>query len=203
MELADVLARRRMVRRFDPDVAVPPEIIESLLAAARRTPSAGFTQGVAFLVLDRPEDRDRFWSATAPGAARATSRWLDGMQTAPLLILVWTSEQAYLDRYAEPDKGWTDRDPDRWSAPYWWVDAGMASLALLLSAVDAELGGCFFGVPVDRQDAVRAAFGVPSDRQSVGVVAVGRPVGSSGTPGSPARRPRRPAAELIHRGHWL
>ena len=66
-------------------------------------------------------------------------------------MLVWTSEQAYLDRYAEPDKGWTDRDPARWSAPYWWVDAGMASMPTLLTAVDSGLGACFFGIP-DRAD---------------------------------------------------
>ena len=69
-------------------------------------------------------------------SADADSTWLRGMRTAPVLILVWTSEEAYLDRYAEPDKGWTDEDPARWSAPYWFVDAGMASMAALLSAVD-------------------------------------------------------------------
>ena len=77
------------------------------------------------------------------------------MRAAPVVILVWTSQAAYLDRYAEPDKGWTDRDPGRWSAPYWFVDAGMASMAGLLAAVDAGLGACFFGVPADRVDAVR------------------------------------------------
>ena len=83
------------------------------------------------------------------------------MRTAPVLVTVWTSEEAYLDRYAEPDKGWTDRDPARWSAPYWFVDAGMASMAALLSAVDNDLGACFFGIPADRIAAVREAFGVP------------------------------------------
>jgi nitroreductase len=198
MELADVLARRRMVRRFDPDTAVPAATTDRLLDAARRVPSAGFTQGVSFLVLDDAEGRERFWVATADGP----NPWLDGMRTAPLLVLVWTSEQAYLDRYARPDKGWTDRDPARWSAPYWWVDAGMAALAALLTAVDAGLGSCFFGVPADRQDAVRLAFGVPADQLSVGVLAVGHPATTAGTTGSAARRPRRPASELVHRGHW-
>ena len=54
MELADVLARRRMVRRYDPDVPVDPEALEAVLAAALRAPSAGFTQGVSLLVLDDP-----------------------------------------------------------------------------------------------------------------------------------------------------
>ena len=83
--------------------------------------------------------------------------------------MVWTDEGAYLDRYAEPDKGWTDRDPARWSAPYWWVDAGMGAMAALLAAVDHGLGACFFGVPAartgGRAPAVRGPFGRASGRR--------------------------------------
>ncbi|GAA3576501.1 hypothetical protein GCM10022197_37170 [Microlunatus spumicola] len=214
MELADVLARRRMVRRYDPDLPVDAEALEVVLAAALRAPSAGFTQGVALLVLEAPEERERFWAATVPAAPGSgpeepepvarPNRWLDGMRTAPVLVLVLTSREAYLDRYAEPDKGWTDRDEDRWSAPYWFVDAGMAAMAMLLRAVDLGLGACFFGVPVDRVEAVHAAFGVPPDQLGVGVVSLGHPVtqGDRGSRGSPARRVRRPADELVHRGAW-
>jgi nitroreductase len=127
------------------------------------------------------------------------------MRTAPVLVLVWTSEQAYLDRYAEPDKGWTDRDPAHWSAPYWFVDAGMASMAALLSAVDQHLGACFFGIPADRIAVVRETFGVPASQLSVGVISLGY---SAAAPevrpitGSPARRPRKAPTDLIHHGVW-
>jgi nitroreductase len=116
-------------------------------------------------------------------------------------VLVWTSEQAYLDRYAEPDKGWTDRDPARWSAPYWFVDAGMASMAALLSAIDQDLGACFFGIPVDRIAAVREAFGVPASQLSVGAISVGYPARAPAI-GSPTRRPRKSLSESIRRGTW-
>ncbi len=206
MELADALARRRMVRRYEPDAPVAPEAIDAVLAAALRAPSAGFTQGVALVVLETPRERERFWTATANASsgADATSRWLDGMRTAPVLVLVLTDREAYLDRYAQPDKGWTDRDEGRWSAPYWFVDAGMAAMAMLLRAVDLGLGACFFGVPVDRIDAVHTAFGVPDELLNVGVVSLGHAVvqGDRGSRGSPARRSRRPAEDLIHRGRW-
>ena len=227
MELADVLARRRMVRRYDPAAPVAPEDVDAVLAAALRAPSAGFTQGVSLLVLETPEQRDVFWSATvmrgddpphpprgvpvagAPETRPSTTedkpnRWLDGMRTAPVLVLVLTDREAYLDRYAEPDKGWTDRDEDRWSAPYWFVDAGMAAMAMLLRAVDLGLGACFFGVPADRTGAVHAAFRVPPDRLNVGVVSLGHPApdGRTGSRGSLARRGRRPAEDLVHRGGW-
>ena len=198
MELAQALARRRMVRRYDPDSPVADEALEQVLAAALRAPSAGFTQAVSLLVLTEPADRERFWSATAG----APSRWLDGMRTAPVLVLVLTDRDAYLDRYAQPDKGWTDRDPGRWSAPYWFVDAGMATMAALLRAVDLGLGACFFGVPVDREPAVRAAFGIPREQLGVGVLSLGHPAPDARPSGSVMRRSRRPSAELVHRGRW-
>jgi nitroreductase len=204
VELSEALRRRRMVRRYDPDRPVPPAALEAVLAAALRAPSAGFTQGVSLLVLDDADQRDAFWTATAePDADPARpSRWLAGMRTAPVLVLLWTDREAYLERYAEPDKGWSDRDPGRWSAPYWFVDAGMAAMAALLAAVDVGLGACFFGVPVNRADAVRTTFGVPADQLSVGVLSLGHPAPADRPAGSPSRRPRRPAEELVHRGRW-
>jgi nitroreductase len=142
-------------------------------------------------------ERETFWRV----AAEADSSWLRGMRTAPVLLTIWTSEQAYLDRYAQPDKGWTDRDPARWSAPYWFVDAGMACLAALLSAVDQGLGACFFGIPAERIPAVRTAFGVPTSQLSVGVISLGYPAPAPAI-GSPTRRPRKAPSEVIHRGTW-
>jgi len=197
VELTEALRRRRMTRRYDPERAVAPDAVDAVVAAALRAPSAGFTQGVSLLVLDAPADRDVFWAATS----RGPSRWLEGMRTAPVLVLVWTSREAYLDRYAEPDKGWTDRDPDRWSAPYWFVDAGMASMAALLTIVDAELGACFFGVPADRVPEVRRRFDVPEDQLSVGVISVGYPEVAE-KPRRARKVRRRPPAPRVHHGHW-
>ena len=197
MEFSDALRRRRMIRSYQEDRQVPPEALDAILGAALRAPSAGFTQGVSLLVLSSDTERETFWQA----GAESNSTWLRGMRTAPALVLVWTSEQAYLDRYAEPDKGWTDRDPARWSAPYWFVDAGMASMTALLSAVDHDLGACFFGIPVDRIANVRAAFGVPPSQLSVGVIGVGYPALAPAT-GSPTRRPRKSSSESIHHGTW-
>jgi nitroreductase len=211
VELAEVLRRRRMVRAYAPDRPVPGDLLERVCAAALRVPSAGFTQGVSLLVLKSAEECATYWDAAAAGSAdplgatadepRAPGRWLAGMRTAPVLIPVWTSRTAYLDRYAEPYKGWTDRDPERWSAPYWFVDGGMAVLAMLLTATDAGLGACFFGIPAARIGAVRDAFRVPAEQLSVGVVSLGY-AGSGGTAGSPARRSRRRPEELIHSGMW-
>ena len=59
-----------MVRNYDPDRPVPPEVVDRLLDHAVRAPSAGFSQGWGFLVLEEPADRERFWAATTPGGRR-------------------------------------------------------------------------------------------------------------------------------------
>ena len=95
----------------------------------------------------------------------------------------------------------SDRDEARWPVPYWDVDTGMASLLMLLTAVDEGLGACFFGIPPERLPAFRAAFGVPDGFRPVGCVSVGYP--GDGDRRSPSlRRGRRPVEEVVHRGHW-
>ena len=197
-----------MVRRYDPDRTVPEAVLTRLLDLAVRAPSAGFSQGWDFLVLRTPETVGAFWAATTGTAADVApeddgvrSSWLRGMRTAPVLVLCLSDPQHYLDRYAEPDKGWTDRDPARWPAPYWYVDAGMAVLAMLLTATDSKLGACFFGIPAGRISRVRDVFGVPEAQLSVGVLSLGYPAPDP-VLASPARRPRRSASELIYHERW-
>jgi nitroreductase len=199
VELAEVLRRRRMVRDYDPDRPVPAAVRERLLEHALRAPSAGFSQGWAFLVLETPEERERYWTATTDG--RTPDGWLTRMRRAPLLVVPLANKSAYLDRYAEPDKGWTDRDDSRWPVPYWDVDAGMAALLMLLTAVDEGLGACFFGVPAGRLAAFRAAFGVPDEYRPVGCVSVGY-AGDDDRRSPSLRRGRRGVEEVVHRGSW-
>jgi nitroreductase len=203
MEFADAVRARRMVRTYDPARPVPPQVLTGLLDLAVRAPSAGFSQGWDFLVLRAAGDRERFWTATAGSGAEGPDRWLLGMRTAPALVLCLSEPGRYLDRYAEADKGWTDRDQARWPVPYWDVDTGMAALILLLGAVAAELAGCFFGVPPERHAAVRKAFGVPADRRIVGVVSLGYPAPAGTDRRSRSlRRGRRPLAEVAHDGRF-
>lgn len=185
-----------MVRNFE-DRPVPAEALERILDHARRAPSAGHTQGFAFLVLEGPEQVGRFWDCTHP-AERSDFRW-PGLFRAPVIILPCASKDAYLDRYAEPDKGWTDRDEGRWPAPYWDIDCGFATMAMLLTAVDEGLGALFFGI-LDGLPALRATFGIPEAFHPIGAVALGWP--AADRPSSSLRRGRRPKEEVIHRGHW-
>ena len=190
-----------MVRRFDPSVGVPSEVVRDLVALAVRAPSAGFSQGWDFVVLVEDDDRARVWGATRdPGSGTPPDAWLAGVSAAPVLVLCLSDPDTYLDRYAEPDKGWDDRDPARWPVPYWDVDTGMAAMLMLLAAVDQGLGALFFGVPAPRHAAVREAHGIPGNRRLVGVVALGHELRR--TEGSSRTRPRRAATQVVHRGHF-
>lgn len=198
VEFAEVVRRRRMVRAYDPDRPVPPVVVERMLSHAIRAPSAGFTQGWEFLVLTDPADRERFWSSTSP--PDAGGRWLAGMRTAPLIVVPHADREAYLDRYAESDKGWTDRDEARWPVPYWLVDTGMAALLILLTAVDEGLGGCFFGIPAERVTTYRRAFGVPAGVTPIGAITIGYPAPDWRSPS--LRRGRRGLDQVTHHGRW-
>lgn len=122
------------------------------------------------------------------------------MQDAPVLIVCFSDKDAYLERYAEPDKGWVDRDEARWPVPYWHVDTGMAAMIMLLAAVDAALGACFFGVPPDRWDALAAAFAVPAGLAPVGVVSLGYP--APDVPSPSLQRGRRTIGEVVSYGSF-
>jgi nitroreductase len=122
------------------------------------------------------------------------------MRRAPAVVVPLSHKDAYLDRYAEPDKGWTDRDETRWPVPYWHIDTGMASLLMLLTVVDEGLGGCFFGIPPERTAAFREAFGVPGAYVPIGAIAVGHPRADVRSPS--LDRGRRTAAEVVHNHRW-
>lgn len=185
-----------MVRNFE-DRPIPPETIERLLANAQRGPSAGFSQGVDILALSDPADRDRFWRVVSPDAGFVGAGW-PGVYRAPLIIVPYAHQAAYLDRYAEPDKGWVDRAVQRWPVPFWYVDAAFATMLVLLTAVDRELGALFFGLR--DAAALGEAFGVPPAFTPIGALAIGYP--GPDRPSGSLRRGRRPGESVVHRGRW-
>jgi nitroreductase len=196
MEFQDVVRHRRMVRTYDASRPVPPEVTDLIVRNGLRAPSAGFSQGWGFLVLDDPADIARFRAVVRDESD--PDGWFAAKVEAPLLIVAHSNKDVYLDRYAEPDKGFTDRSEDWWPAPYWDIDTGFASLLMLLTAVDAGLGACFFGLPEHRIDAYRAEFGVPPQFKPIGAISVGY----SDEPPRDVRARRRPTADVVHRGRW-
>ena len=202
MEFQDVVRKRRMVRNYD-SLPIDPEQLDRIMHNALHAPSAGFSQGWGFLVLNTPDDLNRFWSSTTPEkSAKSANTWLLGMRTAPVVIVPLSCRAEYLRRYSEFDKGWTDQRVDRWPIPYWHVDTGMAALLILQTAVDEGLGACFFGIPPETIASFREEFDVPVDYTPIGAITVGRRIADTTIGGSAARRTRKSMEEVVHRGSW-
>ena len=152
-------------------------------------------------MLDTPEDVALFWGDDGGGRRAHDALARTACGAAPVVIVALSSKAAYLDRYAEPDKGWTDRDEARWPVPYWDVDTGMAALLVLLTAVDEGLGACFFGIEERHLDGFRTAFGIPerprADRRDHDRPPRDRHRCSGVTGPSRATRGRRPPRALV------
>ena len=185
-----------MVRHYE-DRPLAPEVVERLLSAALRAPSAGFSQGWEFLALTEPEDRERFWPFVPTSLEPAP-----GLRRAQLVVVAVADKRVYLERYAEPDKGWDDRAEERWPVPYWHVDTGMAALLMMLTAIDEGLGACFIGILPQHLPPFKAEFGVPAELEPIGAVTVGHRPPDLARQGSSFSRRRRPPEEIIHRGQW-
>lgn len=200
-EFSDVVRNRRMTRSFRVD-PVDPAVLDRMVDLASRAPSAGKTQGWHLLVLEGPATA-RYWDITLPEPKRSRFRW-QGLLDAPVLMLALADPEAYVERYAQPDKERTGlgSGADAWPVPYWTVDASMSVMTLLHAAEDEGLGALFFGV-FQREDDVRAAFAIPDRMVMIGAIALGHPErdASEDAGRSSSRRRRRPD-EIIHRDAW-
>jgi FMN reductase [NAD(P)H] len=94
MNFREILRRRRMVRRYEPE-PVPREAIERIVRSVRRGPSAGFSQGLRLVVVTDAERRRRLAEIVGE------EPWVGD---APVLVVVCVREDDYHDRYRQPDK---------------------------------------------------------------------------------------------------
>jgi nitroreductase len=199
MEFREVVRRRRMVRRFA-QRPVPSATIDRILDVARRGPSAGFSQGIEFLVLDRPEAVRSFWDTTRDPEFGWDADVTD--HGPPVLILPLPDPSRYLERYAQPDKIAFGMDrAENWPVPFWDVDASMAAMLILLAAIDDGLGGWFFGITHGERELLDR-FGVPTALRPIGIVGVGYRADDEAPSGSWMKRRRRPFDEQVHRNGW-
>jgi nitroreductase len=199
MEFNDVVRRRRMVHVFE-DRPLDRGLIDRLLDTARRGPSAGFSQGTDFLVVDDDSALARFWELTEDPRFPREPGELDGAP--PVLVVALADSGRYLERYSRPDTIAFGLDrADAWPVPFWDTDTAMACMLLLLAAVDAGLGGWYFGIRHGEAE-VRRKFGIPGDRNVIGVVGLGHPGHDESPREWPYSLKRRPLDEVIHRNEW-
>jgi nitroreductase len=198
VEFADVVRRRKMVRTYV-DRPVETALVARILAAAHRAPSAGFSQGFEFMLFEN-EDARRFWDVMMP---KDPPVQMPDLVKAPVVIVPVARRDVYLDRYAEEDKGWSDRAESRWPIPYWIVDAAFASMLALLAAVDAGLGALFFGIGDQAEvNRFKEVFGLPERVDPIGAIAIGHAAPVDPVKSSAGSRARKPLDSIVHRGRW-
>jgi nitroreductase len=198
MDLADILRRRKMVRNYT-DEAVPREVVERIVARGRKAPSGGFSQGLRLVVVTDAATRRAFADLAGEEeyVAMGYEPWISG---APVHVVVATREDDYHDRYREPDKLQDDGTEIDWPVPWWYVDAGKATMLLLLAAIDEGLGAGLFGLDPAGNDGLRDLLGMPTDVAVVGVVTIGlaAPDSRSGS----RKRGWKPLEEVVRWERW-
>jgi nitroreductase len=196
VELDAAVLRRRMCRSFLEE-AVSPEALRRALELSTHAPSAGNSQGWAFVVLEG-EDTALFWEQQAdPGWLSHPSH--PGLLNAAAIVLPLGSKARYLERYSEPDKAAPER-VGQWQVPYWLVDTAFATMLFLLGLAQEGLGALFFALRRPLEPLL-AELGVPEEWEPIGAVALGHP-GPENNPPASAGRPRRGLDEVVHRARW-
>ena len=121
MEFADVVMKRRAVRRFE-EGGVEREVIERIARLAQRTPSAGFSQGQRLVVVTDPARRREV--ARICGEEEYEADFGPWISECAAQFIPCVSEAIYHRRYQEPDKVLDDGSEIDWPVPFWWVDIG-------------------------------------------------------------------------------
>lgn len=197
MDFKEVVRRRRMVRNYIPG-PVAEDRLARILDVARRGPSAGFTQGQSFVAVTDKKTRAEI--ARIAGEPEYREKGFDPwISSAPVHVLVCTSEQAYHERYEEPDKRASGRDGE-WPVPYWYVDAGCALMLLLMAAADEGLATGFLDLGADGYAGVKQLLGIPEEVQPIGLVTIG--AGAPDRRSGSLDRGRKPVEDVVHRERW-
>lgn len=190
-----LMASRHSIRRFTAEV-IPDSVVERLLQAACRAPSAHNRQPWRFAVVRQGEPRDRLVEAMsarfradlqADGLAadeveRRVAASRERILAAPVAIVMCLT-MAEMDRYPDERR----RQAERAMAVQ---SVALASGHLLLAAHAESLGACWLCAPLFVPEGVRQALNLPPDWEPQGLILVGRPAEAG------ADRGRKSVAEV-------
>jgi nitroreductase len=171
METWDAIRARRNVRQYQ-DRPIPPEHLDQILEAGRRTPSSTNWQPWDFVVVT---DRDRL---TQLARVFSGARHVAGSAATVALVAPLPKD-----------------DFQRAWIPY---DLGQATMNIMLAATDLGIGSGHSAV-VD-QALARDVLGLPEDRYLAYLIALGYPADRPLKP--ILHPHRRPFEDVVHRERW-
>lgn len=120
-----VIKKRHSVRSFDPDRAVPHDLIEKIIEAAKMAPSAGGIYPTDFVLIRDQKTKIQI-------AESAFAQYF--ISEAPVVIVVTADVEKTSSRYGERGKNL-----------YVIQDAAAATENLILAATALGLGSCWVG----------------------------------------------------------
>ena len=150
--ISELIRKNRSFRRFHQDEAISENDLRQMVDNARLTPSGRNAQTLRYVLSNMPEMNARIFPA-----------------------LSWAG---YLNDWGGPSEGERPAayivilNDDRISKTY-FCDHGIASLAILLTAVEKGYGGCI--IASVKSDMLRAALDIPEQYSIVQVIALGKP----------------------------
>jgi nitroreductase len=186
-----------MVRNFQRK-PVPADVVDRILELGLHAPSAGFSQGWAYVVVTEEALKKKVGEIQGEADFYAASRLHKFVSEAPALIVACVGEKIYHDRYREPDKLKEDGKEIEWPTPYWYFDIGCACMLIFLAAVNEGLAAAFTGVL--RVEQMKQLLGIPSHFHPVGVISIGYQAEDVKSPS--LKRGRRPLKDVVHHEHW-
>ena len=196
MDVFEVMDTCRAMRRLKTD-PVPKELLERLVHAATRAPSAGNSQLWGFLVLTEDADK-RFLAEIVQGGGlgrrepegddpqsrllRAVRYLVNHLAEAPAIILPCV-EDAY-------------PDADVPNPVFMWSTIYPATQNLLLAARALGLGAAMTTFHIIDEPRIKEHFGIPQHVHIAATIPVGYPLGRFGP------LSRKPVDEVMHWGRW-
>ena len=153
MDFDEVVRKRKMIRQYDTQRQISDEIVMKLIRNAHRAPSAGHTQVQEFVIVRNAIIKKKLRKAAVDQ---------EYVEQAPVLIVVCSDTSRSVSRYGS-----------RGTEFYSVIDGAFASMLILLTAVNEEIGACFVGAFDDNK--VSEILGLPKNVKPIGIICIGYP----------------------------
>lgn len=169
MDVLEAVKSRRSIRAFK-NQDVSAEIVEKLIHAAQWAPSAGNIQPWEFIIVRKPEIKERL-------AKAALGQMF--IEKAPVVIIVCANEDHSSQGYGLRGK-----------TLYCIQDTAAAIQNIHLTAYSLGLGTCWVGA--FKEEETREILKIPRGMRPVAMIPVGYPAEV------PTARSRKPIGQIVH-----
>jgi F420 biosynthesis protein FbiB-like protein len=180
MQLEEILASRRSIRRFD-GRPVARQVVRDLVAIACTAPAPHHSRPWRFVAIESPLAKARL--AEAMGQRWRPDMESDGVPQERIARLLERSRQRLMELpllllaclVLEGARSWPDQRRRQAERDMYVQSLGGALQNLMLAAHDRGLGSYLMGAPLFCPEAVADALALPPDYQPQFLVALGYP----------------------------